>query len=84
MKYFNSIDEMDSYITGDFYGSTDYPDLCLGISVTSSGENNVYEYNIRFNATGGNAEMYNTISILDRTIPFVKYYKISKYNILPF
>lgn len=73
VRYFNSIDEMNSYVTAANYGSTDQPYLCLGVSVTSNGANNLYEYSIRFNSSGGaNYEIYNTISLMDRTIPFVK------------
>ena len=63
---------MDNYVTGDYYGSPDNPDLCLGVYIKSAG-NNLYEYSLRFNTSGNeNSEIYNTIDLVEITIPFVK------------
>lgn len=66
------MDDMNAHITSPYYGSATFPYLCFGVAFTSSGENNQYEYNIRFNSSRKSAEVYNTISSTPTTVPFVK------------
>lgn len=64
---------MNSYAGDENYGSTDKPYLCLGVSVTSTGANSIYEYSIRLNSSGETGyEVYDTIDLMDRTIPLAK------------
>ncbi len=68
---FDSMDAMDSYIKADDYGSDDKPRICFGVSITRF-QSRSYEYHIRFNNTGGNDDVYDTLDIIPRTVQFVK------------
>lgn len=67
--YFNNSQEMDDYAGGDNYGSDSKPLLCFGV-VINQNDNGNYEYSLRFNSS--NKEIYNTISQVPITSPFVK------------
>ena len=62
---------MNAYIKSDDYGSSSNPSICFGISVTQSNSRS-YEYHIRYNTTGGQDDVYDTLDIIPRTVQFVK------------
>lgn len=67
--YFNTSQDIDDYVSADDYGSSSKSLICLGV-VINQNNNGVYEYSLRFNST--NQEIYNTISLVPITKPFVK------------
>lgn len=65
------MEAMDSYIKADNYGSISYPNICFGVSVTQANSRS-YEYHIRYNNTGNQDDVYDTLDIIPRTVQFVK------------
>ena len=62
---------MDEYVESDLYGYDNNTFLCLGIVITSNSNGN-YEYSLRYNTSGGNTELPDTINT-PITTPLVKY-----------
>ena len=78
VKFFKSNDAINEYIenNNDYGTDSSNPFLCFCVAVTKIQEGN-YRYNLRFNTTGREDDVYDTNSVNERTIP-LKMYNIYK------
>ena len=69
MKYFKNNDDLSEYIQSAHYGSDPikYPFICFA-AVIDKNEKGNYQYRLRFNCTGTDTDVYDTIETNERTV----------------